>query len=545
MFNPQFIQPTWLEYNLMHPYPNEANPHGLDLDMVANMGNLEFSSSLTTTEDYSDISSSIPYFPAIYPEELPFNSMSMTVYSGGAHVVSPIEDYSMGLDELAHVSNDELFNCGIDDVCGWIGENWEDIPLPTHSISEEESTISSMKSGDVSFGEIAALQPKVIGDEQGTDADNEVRILHLLKAYGEAIGMESIELGEVILQRIRNKVGPVGATMKRLGHYLSQCDNHQNDYLVQEARKNYEKAFRAFYDICPYGRFAHFRANMAILEAIPEDVQTVHIIDFDMGEGVQWPPLLEALGRHRMVRLTSLIQREDQVNNPLLQFKVTKRRLSDYARSQGLSLKIEEMDMEKLLIEKRRMKKRGGGKEWMAFNCMVSLPHMQMQRSRKDAWEFIRAGKELLNVSNTCSSTPRHKGVITFGCGGDGVQLKKGGDGGFGFFFDRCLLHLHALFESVEWHFPPQLSLARTAMECLFVEPYVSSVACFSKWEESHGMHLGEELEGWRLSRENFEEAKEMVRGENLYEVRIDGEMENEMVLAWRGTPLVRVSIWK
>lgn len=62
-------------------------------------------------------------------------------------------------------------------------------------------------------------------------ADNEGRILHLLKAFGEAIGMGSIELGEVILQRISKKVSPVGATMERLGHYLSQCDNHQNDYL--------------------------------------------------------------------------------------------------------------------------------------------------------------------------------------------------------------------------------------------------------------------------------------------------------------------------
>ncbi|KAJ8646149.1 hypothetical protein MRB53_007897 [Persea americana] len=101
--------------------------------------------------------------------------------------------------------------------------------------------------------------------------------------------------------------------MEQLGHYLSQCGDHQNDYLMQESRKNYEKAIRTFYDICPCGWFAHFSANVAIIEAIPEDVQTVHIIHFDIGEGVQWPRLLEAVGRHQMVRLTSLIRKDDQV----------------------------------------------------------------------------------------------------------------------------------------------------------------------------------------------------------------------------------------
>lgn len=545
MFHHQFVQPTWVDCSLMDPNPIEADPYWLDLGMEANMGNLGFSSSLNTTEDRFEISSWIPCFPKTCSEEVPFDSMSMPTCSDDAHVMSPIEDYALDPDKLAHISNGELFDIDVHDYCRQIAGNWEGDPLPNHSLSEEGSTISSTKSGDVSLGEITTLRPKVIGDGQGMDADDEVRILHLLKAYGEAIGMGSIELGEVILRRISEKVSPVGATIERLGHYLSQGDDDQNDYLKQESRKNYQKAFRAFYDICPYGKFAHFAANTAILEAIPEDVRTIRIIDFDMGEGVQWPPLLEALSRHRMVRLTSITRREDQVNSPQLQFKLTKRRLGDYARSQGLRLKIEEMDMEELLLEKRRMKKRGGGREWMAFNCMVNLPHMKMERRRKHAWEFIGVAKELLNVSNTCSSITSNRGLITFGCGGDGVQLKHGGDRGFGSFFDGSLLHFHALFESMEWHFPPQLSLARTAMESLFVGPYVSSLGCFSKWEESHDMHLGVGLQGWRLSQENLVEAKEMVRGDNLYEIRIDGGMENEMVLEWRGTPLVKVSIWR
>ena len=38
----------------------------------------------------------------------------------------------------------------------------------------------------------------------------------------------------------------------------------------------------------PHGRFTQFVVNSAILEAIPEDSEAVQILDFDLGEGVQW-----------------------------------------------------------------------------------------------------------------------------------------------------------------------------------------------------------------------------------------------------------------
>ena len=77
---------------------------------------------------------------------------------------------------------------------------------------------------------------------------------------------------------------------------LFKNPNH-GDYIKQECTKNFEVAFKAFYDIFPYGRFARFAANSAILESIPTDAEMIHIVDFDIDEGLQWAPLIETLGR--------------------------------------------------------------------------------------------------------------------------------------------------------------------------------------------------------------------------------------------------------
>lgn len=45
------------------------------------------------------------------------------------------------------------------------------------------------------------------------------------------------------------------------------------------------------------------------MNSVPKNAETVHIVDFDMGEGVQWAPLIESLGRgcyQGVVKLTSI-----------------------------------------------------------------------------------------------------------------------------------------------------------------------------------------------------------------------------------------------
>ncbi|KAM0855450.1 hypothetical protein ACQ4PT_049760 [Festuca glaucescens] len=52
--------------------------------------------------------------------------------------------------------------------------------------------------------------------------------------------------------------------------------------------------YHHFYEACPYLKFAHFTANQAILEAF-HGCDAVHVVDFSLMQGLQWPALIQAL----------------------------------------------------------------------------------------------------------------------------------------------------------------------------------------------------------------------------------------------------------
>ncbi|KAI3816885.1 hypothetical protein L1987_10669 [Smallanthus sonchifolius] len=60
-----------------------------------------------------------------------------------------------------------------------------------------------------------------------------------------------------------------------------------------------------FYEACPYLKFAHFTANQAILEAFAGK-KKVHVIDFDMKQGMPWSALALRPGGPPTFRLTGI-----------------------------------------------------------------------------------------------------------------------------------------------------------------------------------------------------------------------------------------------
>ncbi|KAK4418901.1 SCARECROW-LIKE protein 7 [Sesamum alatum] len=505
----ELLLPPMSTFNFTCSDLNHNTSYDQEMDFCG-IDDSDFSCSFTSLEESSAISSSNSYVPTMLPDE----------FFDLENLVDDIQIYP-AMDGLEIIPTEE-----IEDICEWINGN--------DAEGEEWSSCLSLESGQNSIAS-PFMDEMSVADEM--QVDDQLTLLHLMRAYGEAIDNGENELAEVIVKSINEKTNPLGNTMERVAYNLFQSTENQGEYLRQESSKNFVAAFKALYQSIPNGRFAHFTANSAILESVPDDAATIQIVDFDMGEGIQWPPLIEALSRkQKAMRLTS-VKTEEECTSSCWNFEDAKKRLLAHARQYGVELQIEEKSIEDFACELMRMTERGQGREWLVFNCMVGLPHMGRRRSRRSVAQFVKVARELLaNV----------KGILTFGDGEAGESLNTCCT--YTSYFDNLLRHYQALFESLEGNFPVYLAEARTAMESLFLAPFMSPIGWSRDWEEmtkSCGFHAETRLEGRRLSEESLAEAKQMVNErEHSYRVTIERLRENEMVLRWRETPLVRVSTW-
>ncbi|XP_073037430.1 DELLA protein GAI1-like [Primulina eburnea] len=127
--------------------------------------------------------------------------------------------------------------------------------------------------------------------------ENGIRLVHTLMACAEAVQKENLKFAEALVQNIGFLAVSQAGAMRKVATYFAEA-------LARRIYKLYptnpqDSAFTDllqmhFYETCPYLKFAHFTANQAILEAFAGK-NRVHVIDFSMKQGMQWPALLQAL----------------------------------------------------------------------------------------------------------------------------------------------------------------------------------------------------------------------------------------------------------
>lgn len=141
--------------------------------------------------------------------------------------------------------------------------------------------------------ETTSSRPVVLVDSQ----ENGIRLVHTLMACAEAIQQENLALAEALVKQIGYLAASQAGSMRKVATYFAEalarriyklCPNIPFD-------DNYSDTLQMhFYESCPYLKFAHFTANQAILEAF-SGKNKVHVIDFSMNQGMQWPALMQAL----------------------------------------------------------------------------------------------------------------------------------------------------------------------------------------------------------------------------------------------------------
>ncbi|KAM7257343.1 hypothetical protein ACFE04_013084 [Oxalis oulophora] len=148
--------------------------------------------------------------------------------------------------------------------------------------------------------------------------NNNSNIIHLLMTCADAVTRGELPLAGSLIEEMNNllatrRVNSLCGIGKVAGYFIDALSRRifspaPATFAAGSAYEN-EILYHHYYEACPYLKFAHFTANQAILEAF-EGHDCVHVVDFNLMHGLQWPALIQALalrpGGPPLLRLTGI-----------------------------------------------------------------------------------------------------------------------------------------------------------------------------------------------------------------------------------------------
>ncbi|XP_048227332.1 scarecrow-like protein 18 [Ricinus communis] len=313
---------------------------------------------------------------------------------------------------------------------------------------------------------------------------------------------------------------------------LINRDHHQSEEALQSC-------YLSLNQITPFIRFSHLTANQAILEAIEVGQQAIHIIDFDIMHGVQWPPLMQALAERSnnslypppMLRITG-------TGHDLNILHRTGDRLFKFAQSLGLRFQFHPLlllnnDPSSLALHLPSAITLLPD-EALAVNCVLYL-HQLLKDDSRDLRIFLHRIKAL---------NPK---VVTI--------AEREANHNHPFFLQRfleALDHYTALFDSLEATLPPN-SRERLAVEQIWFGQEIMDIVA-AEGESRRERH--ERFESWEimlrsagfnnvpLSPYALSQAKLLLRLHYPSEGYHLQMINDSFFLGWQNRALFSVSSW-
>ncbi|KAD7116605.1 hypothetical protein R6Q59_006669 [Mikania micrantha] len=163
---------------------------------------------------------------------------------------------------------------------------------PTKKLKPNSSSCSSSSATASSSNQ--KQNQVVLVDSQ----ENGIRLVHTLMACAEAVQQENIQVAENLVKHAGMLAVSQAGAMRKVATCFAEALARRIYRLSPEKTLDSPEfsdlLHMHFYETCPYLKFAHFTANQAILEAFAGK-KKVHVIDFGLKQGMQWPALMQAL----------------------------------------------------------------------------------------------------------------------------------------------------------------------------------------------------------------------------------------------------------
>ncbi|OWM67482.1 hypothetical protein CDL15_Pgr028345 [Punica granatum] len=135
-----------------------------------------------------------------------------------------------------------------------------------------------------------------------------LHLIHLLLLTATAVDENNVRPALENLGELYRSVSMTGDSVQRVVVYfadglaarlLTQKSPFFDTIMKKPTSEEEFSAFTYLYRVSPYYQFAHFTANQAILEAFEREEghnhRALHVIDFDVSYGFQWPSFIQSL----------------------------------------------------------------------------------------------------------------------------------------------------------------------------------------------------------------------------------------------------------
>ncbi|KAK1399509.1 scarecrow-like protein 8 [Heracleum sosnowskyi] len=177
-----------------------------------------------------------------------------------------------------------------------------------------------------------------------------------------AISEGKLDIVNEILTRVSKVSNTQGTSEERLMAYmcsalktrLNQTENSQDLY-----GKDHLVSIQMLYEVSPCFKLGFMAANLAILEAVPDDENNVklHVIDFDIGQAGQYVHLLHALAAKRSatksisLKITTFLDHAADLKTVGDGLKVLASKVGVNLNFRVMNLRINEFDIESFGLE--------------------------------------------------------------------------------------------------------------------------------------------------------------------------------------------------
>ncbi|KAJ8645753.1 hypothetical protein MRB53_007501 [Persea americana] len=232
-------------------------------------------------------------------------------------------------------------------------------PFPPHDPFDPSDLNHSIHPNDLVFNPSVERSDLSQIPSSSASSFDRFQLEQLIQA-AECVDSNDLTLAQVILARLNQQLlYPVGKPLQRAAFYFKEAieslllGGQQQQHNSKIASSHWETvqkivAYKAFSDLSPIFQFANFTANQAILEAVDDRLRFVHVIDFDIGLGGQWPSFMQEIamkcrGSGRVpaasLRITAIVAEES------METRLAGDILCSFARELGIRFQIDFVEL--------------------------------------------------------------------------------------------------------------------------------------------------------------------------------------------------------